>query len=912
MRRELLSTVLVLGLASPALAAGPTCQVIPQISPADQIVSETDKTGAPTQVKLNGTASKDTTGYLWELVDGPAIAFSNPTAALPTFSAPSVGPAGATLTIRLTASGCSPVQKVSTTTTVKVTNVATNQAPVPAASYTPSMVYEGTVVTLDGSASTDPDGNTLSYTWLQMSGPSVTLTSNGAKATFTAPSDVPYPGGASLTFRLTVSDGTLASSTDQIVNVQWVNDPPKAALSCPETVNEGAIITLDGSGSTDSDDGIATYAWSQALGTPNATIPDYDATTAQKLELTAPLLDSVNDTMHFKLLVTDKGALSDSSQCQVKVLDVTAPVLGSIPADITAEATSASGSPVGFSVPTALDNVDGILNVTCSPTSGATFPLGTSTVTCGATDNAQNSASATFNVKVQDTIAPAVTAPSPITAEATGLTTELALGNATATDAVGVKAISNNAPSPAAFPVGTTMVTWFASDEAGNVGTATQSVTVQDTTPPVVTPPAEVIVEATAPESPVAIGTATATDAVGVTGISNDAPPLFPVGTTTVTWSAKDAAGNVGTGKQSVVVRDTTPPVITPPAAVTAEATGVTTSLAIGAATAIDVVGVESITNDAPPAYPVGTTIVTWTAKDAAGNTATAKQAVTVQDTTPPAVTPSAAVTVEATGPATSVAFGTATATDAVGVKTLTNDAPVTFPVGTTTITWTATDAAGNIGTAKQTVTVKDTTAPVISGLPGVSTATGTTTGYATTGVATITGQAVTFAPTAYDLVDGNVPVNCTPASGSAFALGTTTVTCTSKDTHDNVASVKFPVTVNYGFAGLLAPYGTAKSYKIKSAIPLKWQYTSASGAVLPSTGASPEVLVYKIGEAASEPEAVALDDAGTSGLQYDSTSNTWQFNWKTAGLTPGIYNVYIKCHVTKQTDGPFVIQLSK
>ncbi|MBU5636528.1 HYR domain-containing protein [Geomonas sp. Red69] len=817
MRREILSAIFCILMASTALG-GQTCKVIPQVSPDNQDVAEKDARGLATVVKLNASPSKDTTGYLWEQTAGPAVTLSDPTAAQPTFSAPEVGPTGATLVFKLTASGCSPLQRESLTTTVNVKNVATNQAPIAAISVTPSAVYEGSQVTLDGSGSSDPDGNPLSYSWSQLSGPAVTLTTAGAGATFSAPSDVPFPNGTSLSFRLTVSDGSLTGSSDQIVNVLWVNDPPKAGLSCPDSVNEGAQVTLDGSGSTDSDDGIAGYNWSQVLGTPNATLPSYDQATAKSLTFDAPYLDSANDTMTFKLLVSDVGLLTDSRQCSVKVLDITAPVISDLPSDITAEATSAAGAEVSFTLPSARDNVDGNLAVACAPGSGSSFPLGTSTVTCSVSDTAHNGASGNFSVKVQDTTAPVVTPPSPVTKEATGPGTEVAIGTATATDAVGVKAITSDAPPT--FPVGITMVTWSASDDAGNVGKATQSVTVQDTTAPVVTAPLAVVVEATAPLSPVAIGTATATDAVGVKGISNNAPALYPVGTTEVTWSADDQAGNVGTAKQIVTVKDTTAPVVTPPAS----------------------------------------------------------------------------VTVEATGPTMSVTFGTATASDAVGVTSLTNDAPSVFPVGTTVVTWTAKDAAGNTGTAAQSVTVKDTTAPTLNGVPKSLTL--------------ITGQAATYDPTATDLVDGTVAVVCTPASGSSFVLGTTAVSCSAKDAHGNGVTARFDVNVQYGFNGLLAPYDANKAYKIKSAIPLKWQFTNSNGAVLASAGAQPNVTIYHVSDSADTDAAITLDDAGASGLQYDSLTNTWQFNWKTTGLPAGIYNVYIQSDLTGQKSGPFPVKL--
>lgn len=157
---------------------------------------------------------------------------------------------------------------------------------------------------------------------------------------------------------------------------------------------------------------------------------------------------------------------------------------------------------------------------------------------------------------------------------------------------------------------------------------------------------------------------------------------------------------------QIVQLVDTALPVVTAPADVTAEANGVQTVISIGTATAADNVGVVSLTNDAPSSFPVGTTTVTWTARDAAGNVGTATQKVTVKDTTAPMVTAPADVTVDATNTLTTVSIGTASATDKVGVVSLTNDAPASFPIGMTTVTWTARDAAGNTGTAIQKITV--------------------------------------------------------------------------------------------------------------------------------------------------------------------------------------------------------------
>jgi len=105
--------------------------------------------------------------------------------------------------------------------------------------------------------------------------------------------------------------------------------------------------------------------------------------------------------------------------------------------------------------------------------------------------------------------------------------------------------------------VGVTTVTWTATDANGNSATATQLVTVNliDTIAPVITVPANVAVTTSASQATVDIGMATATDNVdGIVAVTNDAPAAFPIGVTTVTWTASDAAGNTATATQNIYV----------------------------------------------------------------------------------------------------------------------------------------------------------------------------------------------------------------------------------------------------------------------------------------------------------------------------------------------------------------------
>jgi hypothetical protein len=120
------------------------------------------------------------------------------------------------------------------------------------------------------------------------------------------------------------------------------------------------------------------------------------------------------------------------------------------------------------------------------------------------------------------------------------------------------------------------------------------------------------------------------------------------------------------------------------------------------------------VTNNAPGTFPKGTTTVTWTATDAAGNTATATQLVTVNDTERPVLTVPANIAVNA--PATlcgAVVSFSATATDNCSATVVASPASgSTFAFGTTTVTVTATDASNNVSTSSFTVTVSDVTAP--------------------------------------------------------------------------------------------------------------------------------------------------------------------------------------------------------
>jgi len=212
-------------------------------------------------------------------------------------------------------------QGVSKAATVSIT-VATkpqNLSPI-ANAGTDRTLNEKTLVTLDGSGSKDSDGTIATYAWKQTAGTRVTLAgATTTKPTFTAP-DV--AANTTLTFELTVTDnkGAIAKDTVNIAVKNIANLSPTANAGTDRTLNEKTLVTLDGSGSKDSDDTIATYAWKQTAGT---TVVLTGATTT-KPTFTAPDV-AANTTLTFELTVTDnKGAIAkDTVSILVKVvLDV--------------------------------------------------------------------------------------------------------------------------------------------------------------------------------------------------------------------------------------------------------------------------------------------------------------------------------------------------------------------------------------------------------------------------------------------------------------------------------------------------------------------------------------------------------------------------------------------------------------
>jgi hypothetical protein len=276
-----------------------------------------------------------------------------------------------------------------------------------------------------------------------------------------------------------------------------------------------------------------------------------------------------------------------------------------------------------------------------------------------------------------------------------------------------------------------------------------------------------------------------------------------------------------------------------------------------------------------------GSHTITLTVTDTGGGTDTDDVVININDTLAPVITLNGAnpMTVEC---GTTFSDPGATANDGCAGSVAVNasgsvdaDTPDTY-----TITYTATDGT-HTATAARTVNVVDNTAPVISCPADI--------------VVTLppnsTSMTVNYpAVTATDSCDSNVLVTSTPASGSVFGVGTTTVNATATDDAGHTASCSFTVTVLYNFTGFFQPIGNlpvVNTVNAGRAIPVKFSLSGDKGLDIfaPNSPSSGPITCNS-----SDP-AVDLQDtltAGGSSLSYDAAADQYIYVWKTSASWAG------------------------
>lgn len=282
----------------PAADAGP-----------DQIVNEFAR------VTLNGSNSTDPddgiASFFWEQIEGQFVDLTNQREEAATFTAPDVGSTGEALIFKITVTDYG--QLVSSDTCV--VNVSSLNNPPVADAGPDRTVSEGELVSLDASNSSDQDDGIKSYQWTQISGTPVELSvSNPIKPTFIAPNVSQM--GESLKFQVTVADnGGLQAHDNCIVNISWTNDPPTSDAGPDQIVKEGELVSLNGSGSKDNDDGIASIQWSQSSGPPvNLSSPAVYQPTFK-----APEGIAEDTSLKFNLTISDHYDLQSQDSCTVTV-----------------------------------------------------------------------------------------------------------------------------------------------------------------------------------------------------------------------------------------------------------------------------------------------------------------------------------------------------------------------------------------------------------------------------------------------------------------------------------------------------------------------------------------------------------------------------------------------------------------
>jgi hypothetical protein len=284
---------------------------------ADQTVNEGGN------VTLDGTGSSDPDGdllaYSWTQTAGPAVTLSNANTTTPSFVAPNIAADdGVILTFELTVSDG--VENSTDTVNIIINNVDVNQLPT-ADAGSDQEVDELTLVTLNGTGSNDPDGDTLVYSWTQIDGIPVELDDpSSPNPSFTAP-EVNSPGNV-LTFQLTVSDGNGGNATDTvdiIVNIVLVQ--PIADAGPDQTILEGSTVTLNGTGSYDPDGSILSFSWVQI----NGPLVELENTQSAVTSFIAPLVDIVGQTLTFELTVTDNDGQTSNDTISIIVNNLNVP-----------------------------------------------------------------------------------------------------------------------------------------------------------------------------------------------------------------------------------------------------------------------------------------------------------------------------------------------------------------------------------------------------------------------------------------------------------------------------------------------------------------------------------------------------------------------------------------------------------
>ncbi|MGZ5528506.1 MAG: beta strand repeat-containing protein, partial [Limisphaerales bacterium] len=630
------------------------------------------------------------------------------------------------------------------------------------------------------------EGNTL-----QLSG---TTTDTG--------SDVYYSWTGPNGFTSTNQNPTISSVTANDAGTYWLTTGKTGTTNCIEMTVVSVAPALAASVSADT---VCTGTSGNITANPSGGTAPYSYVWSPGGATTQTI--SVTDGGLYTVTVTDS---TGTSHCSVQASG--ALTLKALPAcainganTVCPNSTNSYSAPAGMSSyawsVTGAATIGGAANAQSVSVVAAAGCNTNFSVSLNVTSNGCLSACST-NVNVIDTTAPAITSvPADATVSCVNAIPAANDGAVVASDdcsSVTVTHLSDSVTSSNCPNHFTVTRTYVATDACGNSSSASQTITVHDTTGPVITGfPADATYSCSASVPAADDGAVSATDACGGSVSVTHSDDAVTAGscanryTIARTYTATDACGNSTTQTQNITVNDSTAPVLAGvPADVTVQCNAVPSAATPTATDNCDSgPSISFNESSAAGSCPGNYTITrTWTATDACGNSSSATQTITVIDTTAPVL---AGVPAAATAQCDNVpAPASPTATD-----TCDNNPSISYNQTSAagscagsyvlTRTWTATDACGNHSSASQTITVIDTAAPTLAGIPAD---------------ATVQCDAVPAAasPTATDTCDTNAAIsfNETRAAGSCANSYVLTRTWTATDACGNSSSASQTITV--------------------------------------------------------------------------------------------------------------------
>lgn len=651
-------------------------------------------------------------------------------------------------------------------------SVTINPLPTPIITTPSTAICQGNVAILDAGA-----GYSI-YSWYQTNPAASALGSLQTQSVNSAN-----------IYGVIVTDANTCVGTDTITIT--INPLPSVAItqSPANPVCPGTTATLDASA------GLSAYSWF--------------GTTTSVSGNTASLSVTATDT--YNVLATDANGCQNNASISTLFQDLIAPTIQNCPANISINTNNnmCTGTAT-WTAPTASDNCSVSIVQTTGLPSGSAFPLGNSTIAYTATDAGGNTATCSFTINVTDSQVPVfVNCPANIILNNDANTCgAIATWTApSATDNCSANVVqSGGLPSGTQFPIGTSTVTYTATDAAGNSTTCSFTITVIDNEVPIIQScPANIAVNNDPNLCSAIVNWATPTTSDNCAGaiITQTAGLVsgstFPIGTTTIAYTATDAAGNTATCSFTVTVADTQVPVfVSCPSNINVQVGANCDALvswnppvATDNCNTVSVLQTQGAT--AGSIFGLGTTTISYVATDAAGNTATCSFTVNVTDAIAPVISGCPNNMALASDPGQCGAVATWTipsATDNCGTANIIQTSGLAsgslFPIGTSTVVYTATDSAGNSTTCQFSITVTDTEVPTIVGCPANITL------QAVNGCSSIASWNL---PTATDNCSGAI-LTSSNNPGDVFGIGINTVTYTATDINGNTAVCTFTVTV--------------------------------------------------------------------------------------------------------------------